>query len=90
MLVESEQNKKNTQERRIPGYAYHCSPMPLFELGSLHHDFYLLNLRLPDMRNNVSVNTNTGKLTDISVFVSKKKPFVSFLLLTQRFFSFLV
>ena len=90
MLVESEQNKKNTQERRIPGYAYHCSPMPLFELGSLHHDFYLLNLRLPDMRNNVSVNTNTGKLTDISVFVSKKNLLYPFYFLLSVFFSFLV
>ena len=26
---------------------YHCGLIPLFELGSLHHDFYLLNLRLP-------------------------------------------
>ncbi|XP_059617459.1 protein wntless [Phlebotomus argentipes] len=24
-----------------------CHPMALFELGSLHHDYYLLNLRLP-------------------------------------------
>lgn len=29
------------------GYHYNCSDIPLFELGSLHHDFYLLNIRLP-------------------------------------------
>lgn len=30
-----------------PGYMYNCSHVPLFELGSLHHDYYLLNIRLP-------------------------------------------
>lgn len=29
------------------GYPYNCSPVPLFELGSLFHDYYLLNVRLP-------------------------------------------
>ncbi|KAF5291570.1 hypothetical protein FQR65_LT01883 [Abscondita terminalis] len=28
-------------------YPYSCSTVPLFELGSLHHDYYLLNLRFP-------------------------------------------
>lgn len=34
-------------ENRKDGYYYNCSIVPLFELGSLHHDFYLLNIRLP-------------------------------------------
>ena len=29
------------------GHNYRCELIPLFELGSLHHDFYLLNIRLP-------------------------------------------
>ena len=29
------------------GYPYQCELIPLFELGSLHHDFYLINIRLP-------------------------------------------
>ena len=35
-------------KQKSEGYAYNCSIVPLFELGSLHHDYYLLNLRLPD------------------------------------------
>ena len=26
------------------GYYYNCSTIPLFDLGSLHHDFYLVSL----------------------------------------------
>lgn len=31
----------------LEGYPYNCSMVPLFELGTLYHDYYLLNLRLP-------------------------------------------
>lgn len=34
-------------EHKKAEYMYNCSSVPLFELGSLHHDFYLLNIRLP-------------------------------------------
>ncbi len=34
-------------EHRKDGYYYNCPALSLFELGSLHHDFYLLNLRMP-------------------------------------------
>lgn len=35
-------------EEEKEGHTYHCGLIPLFELGSLHHDFYLLNIRIPD------------------------------------------
>ncbi len=49
------------------GYLYNCTPVTLFELGSTHHDFYLLNLRLPTARsvNKTSKNQNLGKLQDL-------------------------
>jgi len=58
------------EDKRIPGYYYNCSMLPLFDLGSLHHDFYLLNVRLPtvylDTKNQVqSINEDLGKLVDI-------------------------
>ena len=57
----------NFQKR--DGYAYNCSIIPLFELGSLHHDFYLLNIRLPvDHKKNI--NSRLGHIADIWLFVS--------------------
>lgn len=41
-----------------------CSPIPLFELGSLYHDFYLLNVRLLiDFRH--KWNLNIGNILDL-------------------------
>lgn len=50
-------------ERRLDGYPYNCSTVPLFELGSLHHDFYLLNLRLPV--DDKGTNMHVGHIYDI-------------------------
>lgn len=44
------------------GYPYNCSPVPLFELPSLFHDFYLLNLRLPV---DSTKNINVPQITDV-------------------------
>ncbi|KPJ14037.1 Protein wntless [Papilio machaon] len=44
-------------------YLYNCSAIPLFELGSLYHDFYLLNIRLPV--DSPSMNTNIGHIQDL-------------------------
>ncbi|CAG9817913.1 unnamed protein product [Phaedon cochleariae] len=44
------------------GYPYNCTMVPLFELGCLYHDYYLMNLRLPYSE---SKNTNLGKVEDV-------------------------
>ncbi|GLV43238.1 wntless [Carabus blaptoides fortunei] len=46
------------------GYPYNCSSIPLFELGSLHHDYYLLNLRLP-VDTEKQMNQHIGHIADI-------------------------
>lgn len=49
-------------------YLYSCSTIPLFELGSLHHDYYLLNVRLPvDSERNM--NLNIGNIRDLHLTV---------------------
>ncbi|EFN73869.1 Integral membrane protein GPR177 [Camponotus floridanus] len=43
-------------------YNYNCKAMPLFELGSLYHDYYLLNIRLPS---NTGKNQGLGRIVDL-------------------------
>lgn len=45
---------------------FNCEMMPLFELGALHHDYYLLNLRLP-MDTDMGMNINVGHLHDVEL-----------------------
>ncbi|XP_038218281.1 protein wntless [Zerene cesonia] len=48
-------------------YLYNCTAMPLFELGSLYHDYYLLNIRLPvDTKD---MNAHIGHIQDMWVTV---------------------
>uniref|UniRef100_A0A1B6KQ46 Protein wntless n=1 Tax=Graphocephala atropunctata TaxID=36148 RepID=A0A1B6KQ46_9HEMI len=51
---------ENTRER----YYYNCSFIPLFELGSLFHDYYLLNVRLP-VDHDKGMNLGLGHIEDI-------------------------
>lgn len=46
------------------GLHYDCSVLPLFELGSLHHDFYLLNIRLP-VGDDKKINQGLGHVEDV-------------------------
>ena len=62
------------EDKKIDGYYYNCSMLPLFDLGALHHDFYLLNIRLPtvylDSRDSpIEVNEGLGKLVDLWLVV---------------------
>ncbi|XP_047493046.1 protein wntless-like isoform X1 [Penaeus chinensis] len=58
-------------EQKKTGYMYNCSHVPLFELGSLHHDYYLLNVRLPvnmvDSSEETGMNTKLGHIHDMWV-----------------------
>lgn len=54
--------------QQIDGYLYNCDPIPLFELGSLHHDFYLLNIRLP-VDTQLKMNLNIGNVKDLNLAV---------------------
>ncbi|XP_058806011.1 protein wntless isoform X2 [Phymastichus coffea] len=59
-----ERNLDCTIDKRHEEYNYNCSTLSLFELGSLHHDYYLLNIRLPnDPRK--QVNQDLGHVTDL-------------------------
>ncbi|XP_022818707.1 protein wntless [Spodoptera litura] len=44
-------------------YLYNCSAIPLFELGSLFHDYYLLNVRLPV--DSPTMNSQIGHIQDM-------------------------
>jgi len=46
---------------KIPGYHYNCTIAHLFELGSLHHDYYLLNIRFP-VDTEKEINTGLGHI----------------------------
>lgn len=45
---------------------YSCEMIPLFELGSLHYDYYLLNLRFP-IDTDMKMNLNIGHMHDLTL-----------------------
>jgi hypothetical protein len=55
-------------DREKDEYFYDCNMIPLFELGSLHYDFYLLNVRLPN-NETAGWNKGLGDLRQLTVTV---------------------
>jgi len=56
------------KDKKIEGNYYNCSNIPLFDLGSLHHDYYLLNIKLSIMNSNnrtLNINNKFGKRMDL-------------------------
>ena len=54
------------------GYEMDCNMLPLFELSSVQHAQYLLNLRLPNSSDVGSeMKNDLRKLKEISVYVSR-------------------
>ncbi|XP_018896110.1 protein wntless [Bemisia tabaci] len=51
-------------EVKKAGHHYNCSIVPLFELGSLHHDYYVINIRLP-VDSDRKLNHGLGFVTDM-------------------------
>uniref|UniRef100_A0A6B2E8C0 Protein wntless n=1 Tax=Phlebotomus kandelakii TaxID=1109342 RepID=A0A6B2E8C0_9DIPT len=55
-LAAAQELRKLQCEEKAPRQV-ECDPVALFELGSLHHDYYLLNLRLPvDTQRQLNLN----------------------------------
>ncbi|XP_043278990.1 protein wntless [Venturia canescens] len=59
-----ERNLECSIDDKKEHYNYNCSMVPLFELGSLFHDYYLLNLRLP-ADTDKNINQGLGHITDL-------------------------
>lgn len=47
---------------------YQCDTIPVFEMGSLHHDYYLLNVRIP-VDTEKQMNLNIGYIRDLQLAV---------------------
>lgn len=55
---------------KYDGEPMECDMLAFFELGSCHHDYYLVNIRIPiddDQEINIDI---PGKLKDIHLVVS--------------------
>lgn len=58
------------ENERKSGVLYNCEPLPLFELGSLHHNYYLLNIGIPiGDETDQPINEGIGHIKDIWIAV---------------------
>jgi len=78
-------------EQMVDGNNYQCGLVPLFELGSLHHDYYLINIKIPVNEQN-GANFGLGHLKDIwLVVINQNGGFTSvWLYMKTIFFPFIV
>ncbi|GFR64492.1 protein wntless [Elysia marginata] len=53
-------------DMREEGQRYNCDLLPLFELGSVYYDFYLINVRLPVSEKD-EYNDNIGRLSTFKI-----------------------
>lgn len=69
-LISSVENRllDCTVDNKVEGQQYDCSIVPLFELGSLHHDYYLLNVRFP-VDAEKHINTGLGHVSELWLVV---------------------
>lgn len=57
-------------EKEEYGEHYDCEPMSLFELSSVHHKHYLINIRLPTKdEHGEDINDDIGSIQDMNVVV---------------------
>lgn len=94
---QEERNLDCQSENLTAGYLTTCSAIPLFELGSLHHDYYLLNVRLP-VDSDKKMNLHIGYIYDMNlaviyqnggftkVWVSLKTTFFPFIVMIMIWF----
>lgn len=51
-------------DNKTDQYQYQCDTIAVFEMGSLHHDFYLLNVRIP-VDSEKKMNLDIGYINDL-------------------------
>lgn len=64
LLAESVEDRKLECTKGNETFHYDCDVLHAFEISSIHHDYYLLNLRLPPSREK---NIHVGQIKDISL-----------------------
>jgi len=81
------------EDKRREGNYYNCSNIPLFYLGSLHHDYYLLNIKFTIMNNNNStlvINNQLVKHVDLWLNVINQNGGFTLMWVTFKSIFFLV